>query len=51
MATIPCTECKFKAERQEGHRTFVRCADKEREKGFNYDDWLYRHSCRNYEKE
>jgi hypothetical protein len=48
---LPCTDCKFKTEREEGHRTFVGCSDKEKKKGFIEDDWTYRHSCTNYEKE
>lgn len=51
MATIPCTDCKYKEERQDGHRIFVSCSDDEKKKGFSYDDWLYRHSCKNYERQ
>lgn len=48
---LPCTDCKFRTVREEGHRTFIGCSDEEKKKGFIEDDWTYRHSCRNYEKE
>jgi hypothetical protein len=42
----PCTVCKFEVKRTEGHRTFVGCSDKEKEKkGFKYDDFMYNHKC------
>ena len=47
----PCDSCKHKIERKEGHRVFLECSDKEREKGFHYDDFFYHHTCDNYESE
>jgi hypothetical protein len=47
---LPCTDCKYRTEREEGHRKFIGCSDSEKKKGFIEDDWTYRHRCTNYEK-
>lgn len=48
---LPCENRKFRAEREEGHRVFIKCSDEEKYKGFKYDDFFYHHSCSNYEPE
>ena len=49
--TCPCETCKYKTERKEGHRVWLGCADPEKRKGFQFDDFWYHHSCTNYERE
>jgi hypothetical protein len=49
---LPCIDCAYRTEREEGHRIFVGCKDEKRKKeNFVEDTWLYRHSCKAYEKE
>ena len=49
---LPCTTCKYKKEVTQGHRSFVGCVDKEKEKAnFHEDNYFYHHSCDAYEKE
>lgn len=47
----PCEKCKYKIETKQGHRIFLDCSDKEKAKGFHYDDFFYHHSCDNFESE
>ena len=47
---LPCTTCKYKTERRQGHRTFVGCNDEDKKKGFIEDTFTYRHECSNYER-
>ena len=48
---LPCTTCKYRTVEESGFRIFIGCSDKEKEKGFRYDDFLYHHKCSNYEEE
>ena len=48
---LPCTTCKYRTVEESGFRRFIGCSDKEKEKGFRYDDFLYHHKCSNYEEE
>ena len=49
---LPCDTCKFKTVREEGHRIFIGCVDKEKKKeNFEYDSYWYHHTCKAYEKE
>ena len=48
---LPCTKCKYRTERREGHRIFIGCGEPERKKkGFKEDTFLYRHTCSEFEK-
>ena len=48
---LPCITCKYRTVEESGFRRFIGCSDKEKEKGFRYDDFLYHHKCSNYEAE
>lgn len=45
----PCKVCNYYKETSEGHRTFMGCKDKERQKGFIADNYWYDHKCTNCE--
>ena len=49
---LPCSTCKYKTVRVNGHRTYVGCSDSERKrKHFTYDDFMYHHRCTGYVEE
>ena len=44
----PCTMCKHYTERKlNDFRKAIGCNDENAEKGFKYDNFLYRHTCLN----
>ena len=47
---LPCTTCKYRKERKRGHRVFVGCKDKSREKELKEVFENY-YKCSNYEED
>lgn len=51
MSNLICCTCKYRIEKRQGHRIFIDCSDKNKEKGFHQDNFFYHSSCPNYEED